>query len=348
MTIEELEKIERTPIMFIMGKGRSGTTLLQAILNAHPNIVAPTESRIIIFMYAKYGHVKQWTEQLLEKFCNELYDETRFLQNWNIDKNKLLPDLLSVKDRLNYALICKIIYCRTDSASKDIRLIFDKNPVYYFFIRELQQIFPEAKYIHIVRDYRDNIISHQRVLPFSNTADVAYRWLKINKYLEEQKVKNPEEWFTIKYESLATEPIKCMAEVFKFVGMPFYENVVSDFSSKLSPMFYENANKKEFNKFHWNVFNPVNTSQIGQWKTTMPINDIEIAESIDGSYAKQMYGYEISVPAKRLNSIILLKAKILYAFNRTFLRTVLKQQLLYKSFRFLAKAFMRKSKLAGR
>ena len=348
MTIEELEKIERTPIMFIMGKGRSGTTLLQAILNAHPNIVAPTESRIIIFMYAKYGHMKQWTEQLLERFCDELYDETRFLQNWNIDKKILMSDLLSVKGNLNYALICKIIYCRTDSSDKDIRLIFDKNPVYYFFIRELQEIFPEAKYIHIVRDYRDNIISHQRVLPFSNTADVAYRWLKINSYLEEQKMRSPERWFTVKYELLAAEPMKYMAEVCDFIGMPFYENAVNDFSSKLAPVFYKNVNRKEFNKFHWNVYNPVNTSQIGQWKTVMPRGDIEIAESIDGLYGKQMYGYETSGPTKKVNSIILLRAKFLYAFKKVFLRTVLRQQLLYKSFRFLAKAFMRKSKLAGR
>lgn len=190
MTID-IDKISKVPIMFIMGKERSGTTLLQSMLNVHPNIVAPHESRIIIYMYSKYGKVKTWTEGILREFCDELYTETRFEQFWLINKDELLSILIRVKDELNYALIFKIIYSRF-SPGKDIKIIFDKNPVYYLFMHELQVIYPDAKYIHIVRDYRDNIISHRKAMLVKNVADLAYRWLIVNEYIEEAKKNHAE------------------------------------------------------------------------------------------------------------------------------------------------------------
>jgi hypothetical protein len=341
MTIPELVKIRNTPIMFILGKERSGTTMLQAMLNAHPNIVAPHESRIIIFMYARYGKVKQWTEKILEEFCTELYEETRFLVFWKLNKEELITDLFSVKDELTYGLIFKIIYCKMAPA-KDIKLIFDKNPVYYLFVPELQKIFPEAKYVHIVRDYRDNIVSHQRVLPSKNPGQLAYRWLRINKHLEMHKLKAPSYWTSIKYEDLVTEPINHMEEICRFIGMPFYASMVEEFSSKLSPVFHENADKKSFTKFHSNVYNPINTKPIAQWKEHMATEQVQIVESIAGPYGKQMYGYEISLPYQKPGTITLLKAKLVFTFFKTALRVIYRNRFIYKSGRAFAQKFIHK------
>ena len=51
----DISRVEAVPMNFVIGKERSGTTLLQVMLNAHPNIVAPPESRFIIMFYFKYG-----------------------------------------------------------------------------------------------------------------------------------------------------------------------------------------------------------------------------------------------------------------------------------------------------
>jgi len=339
MTIPELDKIRNTPIMFILGKERSGTTMLQSILNAHPNIVAPPESRIIIFMYAKYGKVKQWTEKVLKQFCNELYDETRFSIFWKLNKEELVADLISVMDSLTYPLIFKIIYCKM-APEKDVKLIFDKNPVYYVFVPQLQEIFPEAKYIHIVRDYRDNIVSHQRVLPSKNAAQLAYRWLKINKDLEMFRERMPANWMRIQYETLVTEPIKSIEEVCHFIGMPFYESMVNEFSTKLAPAFYQNADKTSFTKFHSNVYNPINKNPMGQWKTAMPARQVEIVESIAGEYGKQMYGYEITTPYKPAGAITILKAKIVFAFFDAALKLIYRNHFAYKAGRAFAQKYI--------
>jgi hypothetical protein len=341
MTLQELDKIRLTPMVFVMGKGRSGTTMLQSILNAHPNIVGPPESRIIVFMYAKYGKVTQWTEKVLKAFCNELYDETRFFLLWNLNKEELLTDLISVKNSLTYDLIFKIIYCKMDPG-KDIKLISDKNPIYYLFAPELNKIFPEAKYIHIVRDYRDNIVSHQRVLPGRNAAQLSYWWLKINMRLEAQKQNNPSNWIRIKYETLVTEPIKSVEEICRFIGMPFYESMVQEFSSKLAPAFYKNADRKSFTKFHSNVYNPINTKPIDQWKKVMSAEQVEAIEGISGEYGKQMYGYPITMPYKAPSRITMLKAKFTFALLTNTLRVIYRYHIIYIVGRAFARKFIHK------
>ncbi|HTA82786.1 MAG TPA: sulfotransferase [Bacteroidia bacterium] len=331
MTLAEAEKINQTPIMFIMGKERSGTTLLQAMLNSHPNIVAPIESRIIIFLYARYGHVTDWTEKIIDRLCTDIYNETRFALYWNIERSILFSTLVSVKSVLTYPLVCKIIYCQTNT-NKEIKLIFDKNPVYYFFMKELTEIFPDAKYIHIVRDYRDNITSHQKVMRDKNTAELAYRWLEVNKCLEERKEKFLTNWHTVKYESLVTQPIDIMTKVCSFIDVPFYENMVTGFSTVLAPAFYKNADRENFTKFHWNVFNPVNNNRVGQWKVSMPKDQVEIVEAIDGEYGKRIYGYEITLPYKKPNSLRMFRAKFGYEFFKRSIRIVYANPVLFRFF----------------
>lgn len=322
--------------MFIMGKERSGTTLLQSMLNVHPNIVAPHESRIIIYMYSKYGKVKTWTEGILREFCDELYTETRFEQFWLINKDELLSILIRVKDELNYALIFKIIYSRF-SPGKDIKIIFDKNPVYYLFMHELQVIYPDAKYIHIVRDYRDNIISHRKAMLVKNVADLAYRWLIVNEYIEEAKKKSRGNWFTLKYEDLVNEPIKCLEDVCLFIGLPFDEAMVNGFNSKLSHVFESNKDNKKFMRFHSSIYNPISNDKIGKWKKELSAGDIQVIEAIAGQYGKQQYNYEITMPYKKVSLFIRIKVRVVFVFFREVFIALQKYHFIYKGLRFFVR-----------
>ena len=62
-------------IIFVLARGRSGTTLLQTILDSHPNIQAPFESRFAIHYRHRYLGIKKWTTNkkisLLEMFLKK-------------------------------------------------------------------------------------------------------------------------------------------------------------------------------------------------------------------------------------------------------------------------------------
>ena len=96
----DLDKINRTPLYFVIGKERSGTTLLQVMLNNHSNVLAPPESRFIIMMYLKYGKKQNWTVNDITALCDELYVEKIFVNFWNIPKEELRDSLVSVKEKL--------------------------------------------------------------------------------------------------------------------------------------------------------------------------------------------------------------------------------------------------------
>src|SRR5579862_4866650 len=101
-TPEEIEKINSMPMNFVLGKERSGTTLLQLMLNVHPGIVAPPESRFIILLFYKYGRIKQWTEKIIVNFCNDLFKEALFRNFWSVIREELQADLLASRNLLTF------------------------------------------------------------------------------------------------------------------------------------------------------------------------------------------------------------------------------------------------------
>lgn len=291
LTLDQIQHIGNIPINFVSGKERSGTTLLQVILNTHPNIIAPPESRFIMLLHSRYGGITKWTEQNITRFCNDVMRERPIENFWAINKEDLLASCLAAKDIATYPLLCKLVYYHS-SPGKDVKMFFDKNPVYAYFLPELKKLFPEAKYIHLVRDYRANIVSHRRVFMIKRSSDITYRWLKMNILIEEAKTGNSENFFTLKYEDLVCETVKSITAICNFLHIPFYEKMVLQHASGFYPKFKSN-NKKRFRKIHQSVFTPITASNVNTWEKSLTSGDIAEAENIAGDYGEKMYGYKL-------------------------------------------------------
>jgi len=329
MVPENIDEIANLHLNFVIGKERSGTTLLQAMLNSHPNIVAPPESRFIMRLYARYSN-KRWTENTIRQFCDELYTEKIFSEYWGIDKNELITSLLKFKDRLTYPLVCKLVFHLHAAQGKQVKMYVDKNPLYYYFIPEINKLYPQAKYVHIVREYHANIVSHKRIITVNmSMADMAYRWLKVHEMLEETKKRMPGQWITVKYETLVTEPEATMKSVCGFLGVQFDPVMVEKHSSSLYPSFYKNIDTNEgFRKIHQNVFQPITTSFIDEWKDKLTDKEVTIIESITGKYAEETYGYKGYSTQKdfRLSPFVMLKVKFKYKLIRFYFRQFLRRR----------------------
>jgi hypothetical protein len=282
---------------FVIGKERSGTTLFQVMLNSHPNIVAPPESRFMVLLYGRYGSIKRWSGKNIDDFCNDLFREGLFTNQWQMDKNKLRLSLLSIKDFLTYPLVCKTVFLQWANSEKQVTILMDKNPIYYFFLPTLEKLFPDAKYIHLVRDYRAYLVSYRRV--FSNlqnaytvkrSTDIVYRWMKVNMLIDESKIRNPGRYFTLKYETLVTAPESSMKEVCSFLGIPFSEKMTKDHTAALYPSFKENKNKR-FREMHRSIYEPINLTYRDEWKEKLLPKEITQAESVAGEFGSAKYGY---------------------------------------------------------
>ncbi len=284
-----------TPLFFIVGRGRSGTTLLKSMLDAHPNIKVAHESQFMRILYQKYHKKTTWSKTDLESFYNDLWLDPK-IHLWPINKEGLQKSLLAHQGTQSYAELCKVVYTHFESLypTKDLQLIGDKNPVYSLFVDKLIQLYPEAKFIHVVRDYRAVAEAHLRV-PYEahNIASLCYRWNLSNKKIEALKEKHPDQFLLLKYEDLITRPKSELERICTFLNVPFEEHTLNYGQGK------DSLKAQWGGVFDWhkNTFKPPITSKINAWESALTPTQIATAETVSHTIGEK-YGYRSITPRK--------------------------------------------------
>lgn len=279
------------PIFFVVGRPRSGTTLLRTLFDAHPNVLVPPECQFIINLYPKYGKVTNWSKKNLESFYKELIRQWLF-DFWPIDRKKLHKTLMQCEGEINYGTICKLVYREYQSMFDHdiIYAIGDKNPGYTIYTEKLLKIFPEAKFIHIIRDYRDNFLSIKNVdfeLPFISLTTA--KWKIFLKRFRKAAEQNPGTHFEIRYEDLVAEPEKQFKILCEFLGLP-YSTIPFSFHSK-SDAAYKMYPKEILNKYQASLFKKISTDKIGLWKSQLSEIEVKCGDATAGKYAG-LAGYD--------------------------------------------------------
>lgn len=304
------------PIFFIIGRPRTGTTLFQSLFDAHPHVQIPWECQFVLNLYPRYGGITNWDEQLIRSFYNDLLQQWQF-SAWNTDRDKLLIDLLGLQGCHTYTDICECVYLSHISffPKENIRIIGDKNHGYTIYTDELKRLYPDAKFIFVLRDYRDNFDSIARVdFEIPSAALVVYKWRYFYKTALRAAKKYPGSFYFIRYEDLVREPYKNFKAICDFLNIPFTEDVFNFYKmkDKAAEVYPEDI----LNKHHSSLFNPINTSRLDLWKTSMSEHKVRVADFVAGKYAS-MAGYErkytefgISTVIKSLPGVVY--AKLLY------------------------------------
>jgi hypothetical protein len=288
-----LNELDEIPVFFILSRPRTGSTLLRTLFDAHPNVQIPPECQFIINLYPKYGECTHWTTELIEAFVSDLSKQFLF-NTWKLSSGQLREILLSLSGNISYGNMCKAVYWHYQSLfdKKKILRIGDKNPGYALYIHLLAQIFPEAKFIHLTRDYRDNHLSLARVefeLPFISLT--TYKWKYFYKTITDCQKTMPERFATIRYEDLVNNPHEEMKALCDFLELPFDESVFSFYLKKEA--FKKLYPEDQVNKIHASLMNPLTNSKSGLWKTQLTNRQKAIADYTVGLVGQQA-GYQRS------------------------------------------------------
>jgi hypothetical protein len=292
VTVIDKNRIKELPIFFIVGRERSGTTLLRTLFDAHPNVSIPVEFHFIWQMYNKYHRHKTWTIQQLEKFYNELIRLPRF-HLLTIDKEKLHHDLISLIGETDYSTICKVVLANYISFfdKNDLLMLGDKCPVYAVYIKQILSVFPEAHVLHLTRDYRDNVLSMLRVNIESHVfSSLVSRWKYYNSKVNDAKKVFPDSFMTIRYEDFVSDPAVYLEKICNFMGLPYNQDVLQfyekkeDYLKKYPRRIFETG-------VHSNLFKPITADNIYGWRKKMPSSQVKLADSIIGASA-EFWGYQ--------------------------------------------------------
>lgn len=287
--------IASTPLFFIMGRPRSGTTMLSTLFDAHPNVKIPPEFPIMIPLYQRFRKVKVFDEATIHQFVAFIFQHNVFihrtLENLKIDRQSFTNDLMTLAGKGTIQDMLKKLNAYTFSLfdKEEILAIGDKNPVYSIYTERFLRIFPDAKFICIIRDYRDNFVSMQKLADLKLEAPIlplqVARWRYVVKIFLRCQNKYPDRFKTIRYEDFVANKEQMLPELCRFVGIPF-NPVMFDFYRKKEETMktYDNP---LIERFHSSLMNPVNTSRMEQWRTQMTPAQVRMANVVAGKYALQ-------------------------------------------------------------
>jgi len=279
------------PFFIILGRPRSGTTLLRTLLDAHPNVTIPVECPLLMRMYGKYGRRKQWDTKVLNSFFNDLFKIVKF-ENWIIDKEKLKANLLKMTGHYTYMDICKVVFSNYISfyPKNEVMVLGDKNPAYSKFAKRVSKMFPEARYIHITRDYRDHILSMLNVgLAQPLVSFLAYQWKLSFKTITRLSKKKPESFYTLRYEDLVLNTEVKLREICNFLSIE-YDPVVLNYAERQDE-FNKIFDQETLDRYADSLFKPIKPDRIGLWKKALKEKDIKMADVVLGSCSEKA-GYE--------------------------------------------------------
>ncbi|MBE0646758.1 MAG: sulfotransferase [Bacteroidales bacterium] len=247
------ESCSSVPIFFILGRPRSGTTLLRILLDAHPNVVVPPEFPIIPILASRFRRIKQWDEKTVLSFVDHIYENHTFghrsIEQLKIDRDVLTHDLL--------------------------------DPL------------PDAKFVCLVRDYRDTFCSLRELngtpIEAPNLALQTSRWRYVVKQFLKTQDKFPGRFYIVKYEDLVSQPEHTFRKITTFLNIPYDESVFSFYLHK--EKIAKTYTDENMRRFHKHLLYPINTSHMNIWKDKMGWEEVAVADQIAGTYADRL-GYQ--------------------------------------------------------
>lgn len=213
-----------TRCIFLVGCPRSGTTLLQSLLTAHPQIVSFPESHFFLKLTAnrslwrrKLGSISPQLKPHLQSFFHELKHEEmqEYMPKFNLSLESHIGAFVKVLDIL--------------TAQEGRALWLEKTPRHLQHIECIERFLPDAKFIHIIRNGSDVVASLYEVTQkypelWQGSRDIdtcISRWIgdvEISfNYLDS------ENHMLVRYEDLVEYTSPLLKQLCEFIGIDFVD-----------------------------------------------------------------------------------------------------------------------------
>jgi len=262
--------------VFIVGCYRSGTSIMRLMLSAHPRIYISQETNYIDRVGAIlhcFGNLEERPNLL------RLYGEIRsYLIGERWDPVPDFSELVEWTSSYGHSYSSVVTFYGTWGASREGRqeLLYwgDNTPRYIHSMTFLKHLFPQARFIHMVRDPRDVVASASKLPLGGKTAlGIAYDWERaLLSGLAAEASWGAQGILRVKYEDLVTNPKETMERICEFLEVEFYPEMLS---------FHTTEAARELSKLkhHRRVSSPLDKKAVGRYKTELSPNVVQLIES---------------------------------------------------------------------
>jgi hypothetical protein len=262
--------MEISPV-FIIGHGRSGTTLLRMMLSAHPKIFISSEGAYICPLRSQistYGDLRD--PRNLTKLHNELYP---WLEAVNFLNPPGVQDVIEWVDRFGCDERSLITFYGTWEARTlgrdNLTWWGDNAPSHVFNIPYLKELFPNSRFILMIRDPRDVYASFKTAWPDTHTAEsLAMRWERclLDGVLAASRL-GSDVMQQVRYEDLVMNAEMQLKEICRFLEVEYTDALLK--FHELEPA--KNLSRVEH---HRNVARPLFRSSVGSYRHVLSQEEI--------------------------------------------------------------------------
>ena len=269
------------PPLLILGVRRSGTTLLRVMLDRHSQIAVPDESYF----------VPQLADRHLRRVDpDDFVDDLRridTLSEWNVPLDKVRARLTP---RMPVGEAIGSVYAVYAEEQGKTRW-GDKTPMYMQNLRLLERLFPDARFVHLIRDGRDaalsflamprGIVTETWMHP-RTPAGFAAQWRTEVAAARRLGRRVGPRYFEVRYEDLVADVEGVLRRICEFAGLA-YEPAMATYAGKVDVSA----------KPHQQRLMQPPTKGVRDWRTEMAADDVASFERVAGDMLREL-GYVTS------------------------------------------------------
>lgn len=213
--------------VFILGVGRSGTTLLRTILNGHSKLYVTPEAHFVLPLLKYKKHYDVATGFDKTRFSQDLMQAGSFT-HWHMgskDINKAVSGAANTTDAIAR------LYCYY-AALQGKQIAIDKTPSLTQHIGFILKNYPNARFVHLIRDGRDVAVSQYSAGWTKSVDEAAVDWSVRTKLAQKDGVKlGKKHYLEIRYEDLVTKPKIQVKALCSWLGVAYEPKMLKDTSS---------------------------------------------------------------------------------------------------------------------
>jgi hypothetical protein len=277
------------PYVFLIGSARSGTTLLRRIVDAHPQIAITPETHWVPRWYEKRKGITP--DGLVTRDVLEALGAHRRFPRFEV-RLEDLERLLERGQPVTYSAFVSGFY-DLFGRTRGKRLVGDKTGEYARHIPTLHALWPQARFVHLIRDGRDVCLSvlewkekpgASRFVTWDEdrVATTALWWKRNVRLAREAAVALPPElYYEIRYEALVTRPEEECRRLCDFLDVRFDDSMLR---------FHEGRTRTEAGLSAKAAWLPI-TPGLRDWRSQMSGEDLERFEAAAGDLLDEL-GYE--------------------------------------------------------
>lgn len=233
-------------------------------------------------------------ERDLDAFVDDIFACKKF-EFWQLNRDEVLSELSQMTER-TYAELCAALYgLHAAKAGKSGAYLGDKNNFHTRHTGDLDRLFPDCKFIHIIRDGRDVATSYMALNDSAPASEyyprvpheieaIAREWSgnisSVHDYLNQLPQSR---WVEVRYEDVVTDTQATLERVCAHLDIEFSAAMLG----------YHIANKRdslepsEFMAWKSRTLEKVDSSSIGRYKTL----ERESVQAFEAIASRQLLQY---------------------------------------------------------